>query len=648
MYKETYLSYINAKNNFFQFTDFNFDFQYDFHVKIDKGQPQYKYILYVSKKKKILQPKGFWGKNISAMHVITGQNGAGKTSILRFIINNIGQAINAWEGEGVIYIVNHCGTYIVFHNCKEFVIVKDSDVKDINIIQKEDYFNALRISGDHALPFNNRLFWQHIIFFSNYFGSTSMLKEDDYVINVSKDKEICEMLNGMDDLSELPKITIQQVYQNYQNTKIISFLKQGLFEEDELNEIISIPNLIHFKLLDIKDIDNLYKSKKEKFPNGKWIGKNRYAQFSSGLRLEKEREFEFEAAINKFAVNLMYHLLEEETINQRDFDLFLDELAETDCETGIEIAQKKLLTLDYTENKKWINILNFLAIDNKTYVIYWQSSDEFIYKWTIEDIEVIESLISTEAATFFTCDLGGINGKGYYSSGQESKMRFLISLYDALDKMKEVEKSGQNFNQNILLVLDELDAYFHPKYQIDLVDNILKIVTKILKDYSVQIILTSNTPLELSDFPASNIIYLREGEIIDENNEIDSFGSNVSSLLKNNFYIDSTMGKFAKKKIDQAIAFLLHNNYASISKEEVQYIIAIIGEPLIKNKLQELYYKKYPEEIPNRDDEIALYKRQLFELQQKIKNGKQIDDRALNQLEEELDNLIRIVKEIRG
>ena len=567
---------------------------------------------------------------------------------MRFIINNIGQAINAWEGEGVIYIVNHCGTYIVFHNCKEFVIVKDSDVKDINIIQKEDYFNALRISGDHALPFNNRLFWQHIIFFSNYFGSTSMLKEDDYVINVSKDKEICEMLNGMDDLSELPKITIQQVYQNYQNTKIISFLKQGLFEEDELNEIISIPNLIHFKLLDIKDIDNLYKSKKEKFPNGKWIGKNRYAQFSSGLRLEKEREFEFEAAINKFAVNLMYHLLEEETINQRDFDLFLDELAETDCETGIEIAQKKLLTLDYTENKKWINILNFLAIDNKTYVIYWQSSDEFIYKWTIEDIEVIESLISTEAATFFTCDLGGINGKGYYSSGQESKMRFLISLYDALDKMKEVEKSGQNFNQNILLVLDELDAYFHPKYQIDLVDNILKIVTKILKDYSVQIILTSNTPLELSDFPASNIIYLREGEIIDENNEIDSFGSNVSSLLKNNFYIDSTMGKFAKKKIDQAIAFLLHNNYASISKEEVQYIIAIIGEPLIKNKLQELYYKKYPEEIPNRDDEIALYKRQLFELQQKIKNGKQIDDRALNQLEEELDNLIRIVKEIRG
>ena len=69
---------------------------------------------------------------------------------------------------------------------------------------------------------------------------------------------------------------------------------------------------------------------------------------------------------------------------------------------------------------------------------------------------------------------------------------------------------------------------------------------------------------------------------------------------------------------------------------------------MIKNKLQELYYKKYPEEIPNRDDEIALYKRQLFELQQKIKNGKQIDDRALNQLEEELDNLIRIVKEIRG
>ena len=213
---------------------------------------------------------------------------------------------------------------------------------------------------------------------------------------------------------------------------------------------------------------------------------------------------------------------------------------------------------------------------------------------------------------------------------------------------KAIDKVGHDCNNNIILVLDELDAYFHPKYQINLVYGLLKMVSKIFKDYNVQVILTSNTPLELSDFPSSNIIYLQHGKVIEENNAVESFGSNVCSLLKNNFYIDSTMGKFAKKKIDAVIEFLLNEDSNSVSKEEAKYIISIVGEPLIKDKLQEMYYRKYPEEIPNQDEEIAFYKRKILELQQHIVNGKNIDVRVLQQLEEELVNLTEMINEIRG
>ena len=603
MYNETFLCYINAKNDFFENADFNFDSQYIFHVEVDKSQVHYHYVLHVSKREDNIQPKGFWGNNISAMHVIIGQNGSGKTSILKFIIDNIGRAVTAMDGEGVIYVVNQDGTYIVFHNCQTLHI-DCSEAEGIDIIGGEDYYEALRAEGKYAGPFDNRRFWKHIIFFSNYFGSTSLMRDDSYIINVSKDKAICEMINNFDNPSELPAITIQRAYQNYRNIKILGYIKNGLFEKDDIKEIISIPNLIRFRLLyTAKDYGDIYENEKDRFPNKKWIGKKRYPQFYSGQLFTKDSEFEFEAALNKFSVDLMLYLLKNQLINRTVFKAFIDELAETDNSIGIEIAKKKLQLFDDAANKKWINILNFLSDQNKKYVLYWQSSDEFVYEWSIDDIGLVESLVETNKAdSFFSCDLVGSERNGFYSSGEESKMEFFVSLFDAITKMKAIDKVGHDCNNNIILVLDELDAYFHPKYQINLVYGLLKMVSKIFKDYNVQVILTSNTPLELSDFPSSNIIYLQHGKVIEENNAVESFGSNVCSLLKNNFYIDSTMGKFAKKKIDAVIEFLLNEDSNSVSKEEAKYIISIVGEPLIKDKLQEMYYRKYPEEIPNQVD----------------------------------------------
>lgn len=223
-------------------------------------------------------------------------------------------------------------------------------------------------------------------------------------------------------------------------------------------------------------------------------------------------------------------------------------------------------------------------------------------------------------------------------------MNFLLSLFDVL---KSVDKKKSDCNQNIILVLDEVDAYFHPKYQINLVDDLVRIVSEVLKDYYVQIIFTCNTPLELSDLPASNICYLENGKLLKENNEMPTFGSNVCNLLKNNFYINSTMGTFAKKKIDETIKFLTDRDDTCISQEEVRYIISIIGEPLIKDKLQNMYYKKYPNELPSEYDTVSFYKRTIQELQTHLTNGKKINIKDLEQLEEKLISLANTIKEVR-
>lgn len=48
-------------------------------------------------------------------------------------------------------------------------------------------------------------------------------------------------------------------------------------------------------------------------------------------------------------------------------------------------------------------------------------------------------------------------------------------------------------------------AFFHPKYQINIISELLEVISKGFEKYNIQIIIASNTPLELSDIPSSNI-----------------------------------------------------------------------------------------------------------------------------------------------
>lgn len=225
-------------------------------------------------------------------------------------------------------------------------------------------------------------------------------------------------------------------------------------------------------------------------------------------------------------------------------------------------------------------------------------------------------LSSNRSNRFFSCDLVPNATQGYYSSGEESKVNFLLSLYDALEKIRE--RKSEEDSRNIILLLDEVDAYFHPQYQIELINELLGIISKVFEGFYVQIILTSNTPIVLSDIPAANITYLENRKVHEEQNSVESFGSNIHILMKNKFYINTSMGVFAKKKIDNVIRFLSDQDSLCKSKEEAKYIISVIGEPIIKEKLQQMYYYKFPEDIPNQNEKIKFYKKRVDELQKYI------------------------------
>lgn len=498
-------------------------------------------------------------------------------------------------------------------------------------------------NGKYTPPFDNERFWKNIIYFSNYFGPTGIRKSSKYIIDVSKNCGVQEAIASVDCLEKISSVSVQDIYQNYFNTKAFQYSMEDLFKELANKIKVSVPDLIRFELKhSLNEYGELYD--KEKFPRDKWIGKYRYEKLKDYTVWNDESKFEFEAAINKFSVDLLLYLKRGKIVEGRLFEDFISKLAETKEETGVAIAIRLLQPYENEKTIKWMKVLRFLNKTENYIIIHWQNSEEFVCKWGEEDAELVMQLISSNSAElFFQCDLVGSNRNGRYSSGEASRANFLLSMYDALKKVRENDRA--NDNKNIILLLDEIDAFYHPQYQINLVENILNIVSHTFNEYCVQIILTSNTPLEISDFPASNIIYLDNGRVNTRQNNINTFGNNVCSLMKNNFYIDSTMGSFARKKINEVIYMLRTKTAEEIDKENMQYLISIIGEPIIRNKLNAMYHDKFSEDV--KSDFYTEGRLQEYwnngSFNKKINN-----ENLLKQLENEISKLTDILKLLKG
>ena len=133
--------------------------------------------------RRINSNRWFLGDNINSVSIVCGQNGAGKTSFFRLMTNNIGSGLTAMNGEFICYIVYHSGVYIVFTNTTRLEI-EQSAAGDIVILTEKEHYKTLSKHNSYKPPFDNRRFWENIIFFSNHFG-TMGIRDDDYIINVS-------------------------------------------------------------------------------------------------------------------------------------------------------------------------------------------------------------------------------------------------------------------------------------------------------------------------------------------------------------------------------------------------------------------------------------------------------------------------------
>ena len=180
----------------------------------------------------------------------------------------------------------------------------------------------------------------------------------------------------------------------------------------------------------------------------------------------------------------------------------------------------------------------------------------------------------------------------HMSTGEGNIIEIFSQLYTYLSMHEES-------SEDIILLVDELETGMHLEWSRRLIKILIDNLSGILEDEGkgrkIQLIFTTHSPYMLSDIKPGNVIMLEknqetgysEGKVLQN-----TFAKNIQEIMKENL-IDNIYGDFALAKINSMIDRLNGEEKQEGNEEELLKEIHLISEPILRNKLLEMYDKKY-------------------------------------------------------
>lgn len=274
--------------------------------------------------------------------------------------------------------------------------------------------------------------------------------------------------------------------------------------------------------------------------------------------------------------------------------------------------------------------------------------DRICYIPTTEDNEgMITELLKHYDKTCFPYNYLSFNCG--FSSGEYNFVSIFSNLFSMFKvdsngnrKLMNITTTGDKECKSVLLIFDEADLSLHPRWQQKFLLWIIQFTTSLFKGYEVQIIVTTHSPIMLSDFPRDNVMYLDKNIYLlkqDFKRNIKTFGNNIHTLFLDSFFLsdEGTVGAFAEEKINK-IAHELIEGKVYDSDKSILKMINYVGDDLVHNKLMEFYNMNmdtpyietvdYINNVDTIDVTIGVLRSQVEQLQstiaelEKIKNDK--------------------------
>lgn len=210
------------------------------------------------------------------------------------------------------------------------------------------------------------------------------------------------------------------------------------------------------------------------------------------------------------------------------------------------------------------------------------------------------------------------------SSGEKTMLDMYSRIYDAVISKHQRDS---NYIWPTLFVFDEAEIGFHPEWQRSYVKNITLFLEEMAKmatdlkrryrqnapEFRYQVILSSHSPIILSDIPSQCAIMLRrkskENRTVNESaTRKQTFGTNIFELYRDSFFLeDGLMGEFAENVIKQILSDIEENNDVDTLPNRIQ----LVGDPQIRNYLTMKYASI------NKDGAVSLLEDQIKQIKER-------------------------------
>lgn len=172
----------------------------------------------------------------------------------------------------------------------------------------------------------------------------------------------------------------------------------------------------------------------------------------------------------------------------------------------------------------------------------------------------------------------------YLSGGEEAYLNIFATLDNRL----------KNSNQkNYIITLDEPESKMHPDMAREFIKSFMNFIEDMgYEDKKFQVIISTHSPFILSDIYSDNVIYLRKNRDytkVSKDLNQKTFSNNIHKLLANSFFMEYTIGEYAKDKIIEIIDYLESDKEKDkTTLKQYKEIIENIGEPIIRKDLEEM------------------------------------------------------------
>ena len=586
-----------------------FDPQYEVHVNMqplrDNEFHQTYFSLNIKRTEDLID--GFWGGHIKTLTAIVGNNGAGKTSALRFLLEAV---------------VSDSG-----HDMSGFVVTEDGGNHHLNVYHSDDVGLEVEANGIDVRQHGG---WPEIPTFV-YSGHVNVLSSVEDMMSV----ELAGMVNATEgylltaDLQHygrefatngrFPLRDYATAFDTQDQWRICNFLAQY---EGPLKQQLHLPKYVLV------------------LPNkaGQWSLKHRLKEDD---RLDYEdynfqKDWSFRE--NRLGEMIYYNIINymSDGIGEKHYwQGFLDGWNKMKSEQYQgDVVKLFRLFIDSrhlakeNEYRVWLEYIHEVIENISAHCKFDDRSLNHFFYFSIDDDAMKTFLGWLQGNPIFIAsryfDLRyahDYDSGSLLSSGEKAMLDMYSRIYDTVINKHQCDSK---FLWPTLFVFDEAEIGFHPEWQRSYVKNITLFLGEIARrasdlrreywqnepDFFYQVILTSHSPIILSDVPKECSIMLKrriedDATVNVSNSRKQTFGTNIFELYRDSFFMEGGLvGEFASDYIQQ-----LDKDIEAVTPETKELLkkrVMLVGDRVVRDYLMGKLYA-------NDKDGLKEYYRKLLQ-----------------------------------